>query len=187
MLNTCGVVERYWPFTFVCLTIAIKDFRYSSPTCAKFDLIASKLVPLDSRPNTILIKFSFAAASKIKQLFCVIRLLFIIFFLSWLLCQLHWQNRRTAEHAWTDNDYAVYKHLNYSTAVQHLFDIASLHSSLVTSSSPIQHRDKFDLRIARINLAQHNIKIIDRHNNWNILLFKEALKTKELNPILTLD
>ena len=31
------------------------------------------------------------------------------------------------------------------------------------------------------------IKIIDRHNNWNILLFKEALKTKELKPILTLD
>ena len=160
MLNTCGVVERYWPFTFVCLTIAIKDFCYSSPTCAKFDLIASKLVPLDSRPNTMLIKFSFVGASKIKQLFCVIRLLFMIFFYLGYGANYIGKTEgtlyeRTAEHAWTDNDYAVYKHLNYSTAVQHLFDIASLHSSLVTSSSSIQHRDKFDLRIARINLVQH--------------------------------
>ena len=30
------------------------------------------------------------------------------------------------------------------TGVQHLFDIASLHSSLFTSSAPIQNSDKFD-------------------------------------------
>ena len=26
--------------------------------------------------------------------------------------------------------------------------------------------------------------MIDRHKNWNIVLFKKALKIKELNPIL---
>ena len=26
--------------------------------------------------------------------------------------------------------------------------------------------------------------MIDRHKNWNILLFKDVLKIKELNPIL---
>ena len=56
-----------------------EDFRYSSLACAKFDLIASKLVPLDSRLNMMLIKLSFIATPKIKQLFCVIRLLFRIF------------------------------------------------------------------------------------------------------------
>ena len=39
---------------------------------------------------------------------------------------------KSAEHAWADNNSAVYKHLNYCTdGVQHLFHIAYLHSSLV--------------------------------------------------------
>ena len=85
---------------------------------------------------------------------------------------------RTVEHAWTDNGSAIYKHLNDSTGVQHLFDIAYLHSSLFTSSAPLQNRGKFDLRTARINLAQGNNEIIDGQRNWNILLFKEVLKIK---------
>ena len=51
------------------------------------------------------------------------------------------------------------------------------------SSAPIQNSDKFNLRTAHINLVQDNIEIIDRHKNWNIILFKEALKIKELNPV----
>ena len=34
------------------------------------------------------------------------------------------------------------------------------------------------LRTSRINLVQMNTRIIDRHKNWNILLFKEAIKMK---------
>ena len=45
---------------------------------------------------------------------------------------------RTVEHAWTDNNSAVYKHLNDCTGVQHLFDIVPLQSSLFTSPAPIQ-------------------------------------------------
>ena len=93
-------------------------------------------------------------------------------------------HERIAEYAWTDNNSVIYKHLNDCTGVQHLFDIASLHSSLFMSSAPIQNSDKFDLRTTRINLVQDNTEITDRHKNWNILLFKEALKIKELNPIL---
>ena len=76
------------------------------------------------------------------------------------------------------------KHLDECTDAQHLFDIASLHLSVFTSSTPIQNSGKFDLRTACINLVRDNTEIIDRHKNWNILLFKEALKIKELNPIL---
>ena len=132
---------------------------------------------------------SFVATPEIKQLFCVIRLLFMIFLvLIAVQITLAKQKRfykKSAEHAWTDNNSAVYKHLNYYTGgVQHLFDIAYLHSSLITSSSPIQNSGKFNLRTARINLVQDNTEIIDRHKNWNTVLFKGALKIQELNPIL---
>ena len=92
---------------------------------------------------------------------------------------------RSVERALTDNKSTVYKHLKYYTdGVQHLFDIAYLDSSLFTSSSPIQNSDKFNFRTSYINLAQDNTEIIDRLKNWNTVLFKEALKIKELNPIL---
>ena len=87
----------------------------------------------------------------------------------------------SVEHAWTDNNIAVYKHLNYYTGgVQHLFDIAYLHLSLFTSSSPIQNSDKFNLRTARIILAQDNTEITERHKIWNTVLFKGTLKITEL-------
>ena len=44
--------------------------------------------------------------------------------------------------------------------------------------------DVQDLRTSRTNLVQMNTRIIDRHKNWNILLFKEAIKIKEKKPIL---
>ena len=71
---------------------------------------------------------------------------------------------RAVEHTWTDNNSTIYKHLNDCTGVQ--------------------NSDKFDLRTTRINSVQNNTEIVDRHKNWNILLFKEALKLKELKPIL---
>ena len=82
---------------------------------------------------------------------------------------------RTVEHVWTANNSAVYKHLGHWTGVQHLLDIASLHSLLFRSSAPIQNSDKFDLRITRINLIKGNTEIIDRHTNWSIGLFKRVL------------
>ena len=81
-------------------------------------------------------------------------------------------------------DCAVYKHLDDCTGVQHLFDIASLHSSLFMSSAHIQNSDKLDLRTTQINLVQENTEIVDSYKNWNIPLFKEVLNVKELNPIL---
>ena len=90
---------------------------------------------------------------------------------------------RTVEHACTDNNSAVYKHLNDCTGVQNLFDIASLHSSLFTLSWPIQN--SYKLRAAApINSVQDNTEIIERQKNWHIILLKETLRIKELNPIL---
>ena len=110
---------------------------------------------------------------------------FVAYDFSWSSCGANYIGKiertlyeRTVEHAWTDNYGAVYKHLNDCTGVQHLFDIASLHSSLFTSSARIQNSEKFDLRTARINLVQDNTELIDRHRNCNILWLKEALKIR---------
>ena len=44
--------------------------------------------------------------------------------------------------------------------------------------------DLQNLRTSPINLVQISTRIIDSHNNRNILLFKEAIKIKEKKPIL---
>ena len=64
-----------------------------------------------------------------------------------------------------------------------MFDIGKLAPSLFTSNL-IDH--ELDLRSTRINLVQMNSQIIDRHKNWNILLFKEAIKIKEIRPSLNI-
>ena len=99
---------RYWPFTFVSLTIAIVEKVQSN--CVKTQYDVNKL--------------SFVAP-EIKQLLCLIRLFFIFLVLIVVPITLAKQKRfyqRSVEHAWTDNNRAVYKHLNYCTgSMQHLF------------------------------------------------------------------
>ena len=56
--------------------------------------------------------------------------------------------------------------------------------SLCFLSSPIQNSDKYDFRTAHIKLVEDNAETIDKHENWDISLFKEARKIKELNTIL---
>ena len=62
-----------------------------------------------------------------------------------------------------------------------MFEIGKLTPSLLTNNII---DDEFDLRSSRVNLVQMNTRIIDRHKNWNVLLFKEAIKTKEIKLIL---
>ena len=62
-----------------------------------------------------------------------------------------------------------------------MFNITTLTASLFPDSIV---DDVQDLRTSSINLVQMNTRIIDRHQNWNILLFKEAIKIKENKPIL---
>ena len=59
-----------------------------------------------------------------------------------------------------------------------MFNINKLTPSPFFDSIPVDVRD---LR----NLAQMNTRIIDRRKNWNILLFKEAIKDKEKKLILS--
>ena len=62
-----------------------------------------------------------------------------------------------------------------------MFEIGKLTPSLLTNNII---NDEFDLRSSRVNLVQMNTRIIDRHKNWNFLVFKEAIKIKEIKPTL---
>ena len=86
------------------------------------------------------------------------------------------------EHAWNDKDSAVCNHLNECNGVQHMFDIGILTPSLFTNNL-IDH--ELDLRSTRLYLVQMNTQIIDCRKNWNILLFKEAIKI-EIKPSLNI-
>ena len=76
---------------------------------------------------------------------------------------------------------ALFNHLKGCIGVQHMFEIGKLTPSLLTNNI-IDY--EFDLRSSRVNLVQMNTRIIDRHKNWNVLLFKEAIKIKEIKPTL---
>ena len=56
-----------------------------------------------------------------------------------------------------------------------MFSIAKLPPSLFSNSIV---DDVQDPRTSGINLVQMNSRIIDRHKDWNILNFKEAIKIK---------
>ena len=62
-----------------------------------------------------------------------------------------------------------------------MFNITKLTPSLFSDSIVDNVQD---LRTSRIDLVQMNPRIIDCHKNWNILLFKEAIKIKVKKPIL---
>ena len=62
-----------------------------------------------------------------------------------------------------------------------MFEIGKLTPSFLTNNII---NDEFDLRSSRINLVRMNTRITDRHKNWNVLLFKEATKIKEIEPTL---
>ena len=91
------------------------------------------------------------------------------------------KTEKKIEHAWNDKDSVVNIHLNECNGVQVMFNIAKLTPSLFFDSIV---DDVQDPRTSRINLVQMNTRIIYRYKNWNILLFKEAIKIKEKKPIL---
>ena len=62
-----------------------------------------------------------------------------------------------------------------------MFEIGKLYPSLFINNII---DDEFDLKSSCVNLVRMNTRIIDRHKNWNILLFKEAIKMKEIKPTL---
>ena len=63
-----------------------------------------------------------------------------------------------------------------------MFEISKLTPSLLTNNII---DDEFDLRSSCVSLVQMNTRIINPHKNWNVLLFKESIKVKEIKPTLS--
>ena len=72
-------------------------------------------------------------------------------------------------------------HFDQCVEVQYLFDIAGLGPALFLNDSSTGNAEN---RNSRISLIIDNTNIIDCYKNFNIVLFKEALKINERNPTL---
>ena len=73
-------------------------------------------------------------------------------------------------------------HFNQCAKVQYLLNITSLSLALFSNDNNIGNADNGNLLIS---LIIDNTNIIDRYKNFNIRLFKEALKINGRKPILS--
>ena len=174
---------------FVSFTLAIKVVHYLNPAFVKSNQIAKKNSQLTSEFFRVLYdvtKIDFFCSTKDKT--PTLNQSFVVYEFVCPGCSANYVGKtertlfkRNVEHAWNDKDSVVNIHLNECNGVQHMFNIAKLTPSLFSDSVA---DDVQDPRMSHINLVQINTRIIDRHKNWNILLFKEAIKVKEKKPIL---
>ena len=80
---------------------------------------------------------------------------------------------RCIEHAWSNKDSAVRAHINECDGIKHIKNLMFLNISV-------------DVDDININVVKNNVRIIDSHRNWNVLLYKEAIRIKELKPLLNI-
>ena len=78
--------------------------------------------------------------------------------------------QRCVEHARTET--AVNSHLSSCSALHFLNNLFVL------------FLDDFDAREIKISIVKDNVSIVDRSDNWNYLLLKEALHIKRNKPLL---
>ena len=78
---------------------------------------------------------------------------------------------RTQEHALTDKESAIYKHLRDCDNIKHIQDLYNLPDIFTNeniSSTTVINKEFF------AQTVRDNTNIIDRDDNWNLLLYKEA-------------
>lgn len=86
-------------------------------------------------------------------------------------------HERILEHAWYDNNSAVRKHIDNCTGVHHIIGIRNFDDDLFNDDvnpTDMSH----NLRSSYINMVKHNVRVLDKSDNWNILLIKKALINK---------
>ena len=90
---------------------------------------------------------------------------------------------RTQEHALTDKESAIYKHLHYCDQIKHIQGLYSLPDVFVNENNPpsIAMNKEFLTQTVR-----GNTNIIDSDDNWNLLLYKEAYHIKRSSPSLNI-
>ena len=89
-------------------------------------------------------------------------------------------HERCIEHAGSDKNSEVIAHINEYDCIKHIKNLMLLDRLLDVDVTTSDHRD------ININIVKNNVQIIDSHRNWNVLLYKEAIKIKELEPLLNI-
>ena len=90
---------------------------------------------------------------------------------------------RTQEHALMNKESAIYKHLRHSDQIKHIQGLYNLPDIFINESNP---------PFAALNkefltqTVRGNTQIIDRDDNWNLLLYKEAYYIKRSEPSLNI-
>ena len=87
---------------------------------------------------------------------------------------------RSAEHAHYDTQSAVYNHLVTCEQLKYLIDLFCLNVN-EDFTTPLT---KDEIRSHRLSIVRDNLSIVDRADNWSILLTKESLAIKDRNPDL---
>ena len=86
----------------------------------------------------------------------------------------------TREHAVTDKESAIYKHLRTCEHLAFIHNLLNLPDTLNNITAPTISSNKDYV----INVLQNNTTVLDFEDNWNLLLYKEAFHTKRQSPSL---
>ena len=87
---------------------------------------------------------------------------------------------QTCEHAVTDKDIAIYKHLRTCEHLAFIHNLFNLPDTLNNITAPTISSNKDFV----INVVQNNTTVLDFDDNWNLLLYKEAFRIKRQSPSL---
>ena len=71
-------------------------------------------------------------------------------------------------------------HINECDGVKNIKNLMFLNTSLDDGVTASDHCD------ININIVKDNIRMINSHRNWNLLLYKEAIKIEGLKPLLNI-
>ena len=85
---------------------------------------------------------------------------------------------QTREHAVTDKESAIYKHLRTCEHFAFIHDLFNLPDTLNNFTTPtISDNNEY-----AINVVQNNTTVLDYDDNWKLLLYKEAFHIKRQAP-----
>ena len=87
---------------------------------------------------------------------------------------------RTREHAVTDKESAIYKHIRTCEHLVFIHNFFNLPDTLNNITAPTISSNKDYV----INVVQNNTTVLDFDDNWNLLLYKDAFHIKRQSPSL---
>ena len=89
---------------------------------------------------------------------------------------------RTQEHAWIDRESPLRNHFYNCEHFQHVHQMLTINSNIFEDQIPDNIEPS--IREFSIQSVRENTKILESDNNWNRLLYKEALCIERNNPTL---